>query len=242
MTTNTNELSKQKKRKEIYRRYNEKNKERVAERRRRYYESHKEQIKNYNKQYSEKNKIRLANKSKKYREENKQYVLERDRKNRAKTKQQRKEYRKRYRSKLSEEQRERERQRRKQYYQKNKEYCLAYTTNYYKNRYNTDPLFKAKAILRSTVYAAFKRIGKNKTANTTTLLGCSWEQAKSHIESLWTEGMCWENHGLGKGKWNVDHIRPVSSFTESELDQMNLISNLQPLWHEDNQAKSDKYL
>jgi hypothetical protein len=86
---------------------------------------------------------------------------------------------------------------------------------------------------------AFRRIGKNKPTNTLKLLGCSWKEAKAHIESLWQEGMSWENHGV-RG-WHIDHVRPVSSFGEDELHLMNRIQNLQPLWAKDNISKSNKY-
>ena len=98
--------------------------------------------------------------------------------------------------------------------------------------------------LRSAVNTAFKRIRQNKPTDTLKLLGCTWEEAKAHFESLFQEGMTWENHGRGEGKWHIDHIRPVASFSgasEEELKQMNHISNLQPLWAADNLSKSDKW-
>ena len=99
-----------------------------------------------------------------------------------------------------------------------------------KQRLQTDTLFKSKCTLRNLVYGAFKRIGQNKPARTEQLLGCSWIEAKAHFERLFQEGMTWENHG----KWHIDHIRPVASFKEDELHLMNHISNLQPLWAEEN--------
>ena len=98
--------------------------------------------------------------------------------------------------------------------------------------------------LRSAVSMAFKKIGQNKPTDTLALLGCTWEEAKAHFESLFLEGMTWENHGRGEGKWQIDHIRPVASFkgaSEEELKQMNHISNLQPLWAIDNVKKGDKW-
>ena len=91
--------------------------------------------------------------------------------------------------------------------------------------------------LRKAVISAFERIKKDKPTNTLTLLGCSWEEAKAHIENLWQEGMSWENHGVYG--WHIDHIRPVSSFTEEDMHLMNKIENLQPLWAKDNLKKSD---
>jgi hypothetical protein len=228
--------------KEYRKRHNEKHKERISQQRKKQRAQKKEQIKEYNKKYNKKNKKTLAEKAKLYYLKNKeklnQYNKKYNKENKEKVKQRRQEYRK--------NNKEKELLYSRAYREANREYISQYNAKYlktyYKKRYNSDPLFKAKVILRSTVYAAFKRIGQNKPTNSLTLLGCSWEQAKAHIENLWTEGMCWETHGLGKGKWNIDHIRPVSSFKEDELDQMNLITNLQPLWHEDNQAKGDNYL
>ena len=103
---------------------------------------------------------------------------------------------------------------------------------------------KPKNKLRTAVSMAFNRIGQNKPTNTLKLLGCTWEEAKAHMESLFLEGMTWENHGKGDGKWQIDHIRPVASFSgasEEELKQMNHISNLQPLWAIDNIKKGDKW-
>jgi DNA-nicking Smr family endonuclease len=99
-----------------------------------------------------------------------------------------------------------------------------------------DPLYCAKLRLRQAVYDSFKRISKNKPTNTLNLLGCTWEEAKAHIESLFREGMNWET----RHEWHIDHIRPVSSFTEDELHLMNKIENLQPLWATDDLKKSDK--
>jgi len=91
--------------------------------------------------------------------------------------------------------------------------------------------------LRKAVENAFNRIKKNKPAKTLELLGCTWEEARLYIESLFQEGMSWENHGLGDDKWHIDHIRPVCSFEEHELHLMNHISNLRPLWQVDNFTK-----
>jgi hypothetical protein len=106
-----------------------------------------------------------------------------------------------------------------------------------KVRYNTDPLYRIKQKLRWALRDAFKRIKKSKSASTEKMLGCSYLEAKAHFESLFSEGMSWENHG----DWHIDHIRPVCSFSDKELHLMNHISNLQPLWAEDNFAKADQW-
>lgn len=93
--------------------------------------------------------------------------------------------------------------------------------------------------LRQAISRAFKRISQKKNTNTETILGCSYETAVRHIESLFREGMSWDNYGLTG--WHIDHIRPLSSFAEEELHLANRIENLQPLWAEENIRKSDAY-
>lgn len=83
--------------------------------------------------------------------------------------------------------------------------------------------------------------GQNKSKPTLQLLGCSISHFKKHLESQFTEGMTFENHGP-KG-WHIDHIIPVSSFNLSDPDQQKKcfhFSNLQPLWYEDNLKKGSK--
>jgi hypothetical protein len=108
----------------------------------------------------------------------------------------------------------------------------------YKSRIETDELYAVKHYLRSVVSGAFKRIGQHKPTDTLKLLGCTWLEAKVHIEKLFVEGMSWNNHG----EWHIDHIRPVSSFSLNELHLMNNINNLQPLWAKENLTKYNKWM
>jgi len=50
--------------------------------------------------------------------------------------------------------------------------------------------------------------------------------------------MSWDNHG----KWHIDHIKPISSFTEETIMQANHYSNLQPLWAAENLSKGAKII
>ena len=76
-----------------------------------------------------------------------------------------------------------------------------------------------------------------KKTKTYCILGCSFEEFKTHIEHQFKDGMSWENYG----KWEYDHITPVSwAITEDEIVKLNHYSNLQPLWREENIAKSNK--
>ena len=82
-------------------------------------------------------------------------------------------------------------------------------------------------------------MGKPKENNTIDLLGYSAIELKEHIESIFTEGMSWDNHG----EWHIDHIIPVSSFDKSEkMSVVNSLDNLQPLWAKDNLSKGSKII
>lgn len=82
--------------------------------------------------------------------------------------------------------------------------------------------------------------GSIKSTKMTTLVGCSPEFLRMHLERLWKPGMTWDNHGTGSGCWHIDHIRPISSFDPTDRNhqfQAFHYSNLQPLWEMDNIAK-----
>lgn len=122
----------------------------------------------------------------------------------------------------------------KDHYEANKEAINKATAAYAKRRMQTDELYCAKVKLRQSVVHAFRRIKQNKPASTITLLGCTWEEAKQHFEEKFQLGMHWANHG----EWHIDHIVPIASATTiEEVMKLNHISNLQPLWAEDNRAK-----
>ena len=73
------------------------------------------------------------------------------------------------------------------------------------------------------------------------LLGCTIEEHQEYLESKFTEGMTWENHGL-KG-WHIDHILPLNeggaTLTEEEKIKRIHYTNTQPLWAKDNYSKGN---
>ena len=76
-------------------------------------------------------------------------------------------------------------------------------------------------------------------------VGLTSPQYRAYIESLWTEGMSWDNYGRGGGKWCIDHKRPKNSYdlTDQELyRKCSHYTNTQPMWYADNVAKGDKLL
>ena len=76
-------------------------------------------------------------------------------------------------------------------------------------------------------------------------IGLTTVQYREYIESLWTEGMSWDNYGHGKGKWCIDHIDPKNFFdlTDPELyRKCSHYTNTQPMWYMDNMSKGDRLL
>ena len=114
-----------------------------------------------------------------------------------------------------------------------------------KERYNTDIAFR----IRDTISSRINEILK---ANNTSKMGKSIndylpytiQELIDHLELQFLPGMTLENHGLFG--WHVDHKKPISSFniTSMECEEFQecwALSNLQPLWSDDNWAKSNKY-
>ena len=110
--------------------------------------------------------------------------------------------------------------------------------NYYNNRLKQDPLFKLSKTIRCRFLKAIKKSYKNTSC--IELLGCSIEEFKKYIESIFKDGMTWQNHG--KFGWHIDHIKPCSRFNLSDIEQQKQCfhySNLQPLWWWENLKKSN---
>lgn len=99
-----------------------------------------------------------------------------------------------------------------------------------------DPLFKLKRTLRSRLYGALLSKGYIHNNKFSIYIGCSIEELKAYIESKFSSGMTWENHGL----WHIDHIIPLSSAkTQDEMYELCHYTNLQPLWAKDNIVKGN---
>ena len=70
------------------------------------------------------------------------------------------------------------------------------------------------------------------------MLGYSAIDLKHHLESLFTEGMTWEN----RSEWHIDHIIPISAFKKDTPPHVvNRLENLRPIWAEENLSKNAKY-
>jgi hypothetical protein len=125
--------------------------------------------------------------------------------------------------------------------EKKKEYSSNYSKNNrekinerVKKNYYNNPKNKLSINIRCLIYSILKRKNYIKSKKTEIILGCSFEEFKIYIESLWEPWMNWGNHGLYNGTlnygWDLDHIIPLSSAkSEEEIYKLNYYTNFQPL-------------
>lgn len=105
-----------------------------------------------------------------------------------------------------------------------------------------NPNYKIGARLRKRIWAAVTEAETVKAGSFEELCGCSIEDLRLHLESLWKPGMSWDNYSF-EG-WHIDHIRPCASFDLIDQEQQKQcfhFTNLQPLWARENLSKSDKW-
>jgi hypothetical protein len=111
---------------------------------------------------------------------------------------------------------------------------------YNKKKCLVDPLFALKRALRRRIWMAFRNMGFGKKSSCLILLGASFEEVRSHVESTFQPGMNWSNYGLHG--WHLDHVIPLASAkNEAELISLFHYKNIQALWAIDNLSKGAKY-
>jgi len=102
----------------------------------------------------------------------------------------------------------------------------------------TKNILKRRLFNRASL--TFKKKKIKKAAPYGKLLGCSYADYKTYIESLFVEGMSWKN----TEKWNIDHIRPITTFDlhdHSQQFQCFNYQNTQPLWKHIDMQKGDTH-
>jgi hypothetical protein len=99
---------------------------------------------------------------------------------------------------------------------------------------------KIRTLIRNSLsMRAFRR----EDTKTEKILGCSIVDFIKYLESKFEPGMQWENYGNGYGKWNIDHIIPISKFNltnEDEILKAFNYKNCQPMMSIENIKKGNK--
>lgn len=126
----------------------------------------------------------------------------------------------------------------KEYYELNKQKILLRHKLYERMKLKTDPIFRLRKNLRRRLNLCLKDIYKKET--TMKLIGCTLKELKIYLENKFKKGMSWENYG----EWHIDHIKPISSFDLSKIENQKIAmhyTNLQPLWAKENISKGNKF-
>lgn len=109
-----------------------------------------------------------------------------------------------------------------------------------RDRKRQDPIWR----LKNSITSRFCQwMQGTKTKSTWKYVDYTLGELKEHLEALFVDGMTWENYGLTG--WHVDHVIPRDNFdmnSPSDIVECWKMSNLQPLWAEDNLKKSNKVL
>lgn len=124
------------------------------------------------------------------------------------------------------------------FFQENKEKIAERKREWFFRKYRSDDGFKTKHLLRSMVSRACNLAKIKKLSSSFDYLGYSVSDFRIHIEKQFLDGMTWDNHG----QWHIDHITPISVMIrsgETRPQAINCLSNLRPIWKEDNFSKSD---
>ena len=126
-------------------------------------------------------------------------------------------------------------------------------TLYDKNRKKIDPAYKLirRMRIRTKQVLNKKRVNPTRTNKISVyekLCVKNGLELKLYIQSLWKPGMNWENYGIEKTGWVIDHIIPLKHFINN-YDLPNDFNaqkkafgkhNLQPLWWMENATKAAK--
>lgn len=93
---------------------------------------------------------------------------------------------------------------------------------------------------RKMVARVLVNTGRKKRGRTYEILGYNKQDFVRHIESLFQDGMTWDNHG----EWHIDHIIPVSELVKSGVTdpaKINALANLRPIWAHENHVKHARF-
>jgi hypothetical protein len=184
----------------------------------------KEKILNYAKNYREKNKELIRERQRKY-----YHICSQNNENLKKIKKE-----KPIRTKKTKEEIKIKRQ---EWIRKNREII----NEKKRTKYKEDVFYKLSFNVRNRLNTYLKSVNIRKKNKTFEIIGCSPLELKIHLETQFTNGMDWNNHGVNG--WHIDHKIPLSTAkNEDEFFKLSHYTNLQPLWSQDNLKKSNKIL
>lgn len=128
---------------------------------------------------------------------------------------------------------------RRKWNENNKDKNKEYSDKYFKNQ-RQNPLRKFQYHCGIGINRAIKH-GWYNDKRMENWIGLNVTQFKKYIESLWSEGMDWNNYGKNIGCWSIDHIIPPYNCSNiEEIIKLQHYTNLRPIWHSINIKKRNK--
>lgn len=89
--------------------------------------------------------------------------------------------------------------------------------------------------MRNVIARIARKTKTKKSRKTNEYLGCTFAEARAHIEKQFKRGMSWNNHG----EWEIHHIIPLAEWDLTDPQQMiraTHFTNLKPLWKAENRS------
>lgn len=118
--------------------------------------------------------------------------------------------------------------------------CRACVKKRHQERCVSDIQYKMRYKLRTMLKNLLRLAKREKEKRTTEYVTYTHEELRTHIESLWKQGMTWEN----TKEWHIHHIRPCSSFDltdDNQIKECMALNNLTPLWAQEHYDLHTKY-
>lgn len=104
----------------------------------------------------------------------------------------------------------------------------------------TDKIIKARSKCKNLLRRVLQLTGTKKATKTYEALGYTEKELLAHISAQFKDGMSWDN----RESFHIDHIIPIAWYIKNGVTDpkvINALSNLQPLYPDENRKKSDKY-
>lgn len=124
---------------------------------------------------------------------------------------------------------------------KNRDRLLKHRRAYNRERWKGDVGYRLNSSIRAMVKRVLVATDKPKDFITFEKVGYDSKELILRMECQFSQGMSWGNYG----EWEIDHKIPVAvmiSRGEQRPEKINMLSNLQPLWREENRAKGARYV
>lgn len=124
---------------------------------------------------------------------------------------------------------------------KNRDELLKKRRERHADRYVSDVTYSINHKARSMLRRVLKATDKPKDFCTFEKIGYTANDLVKRMEVQFKDGMNWDNFG----EWEIDHKIPISLMVkkgEFRPEIINALSNLQPMWREQNRSKGARYI